>query len=283
MDEIDWLYPFGCLPPSNENEWLNLKPFVDIYNSIHSTHYILESFPENDNRTTPEPEILLRDGDARMVIERKAFSWTSDYIRHHQLWHEFRNRFTEQVISTFSDDVYVLEIKSVNMPTNKREVIKLANEIASSVLEHEAWIKNSKGIYTDESPFWKFFRIPEIDREDVPIESGICYHLKNPFQFYSQQEIRDLSPQIKSQVAKLIERAAPKFDKYRDCIKILILELHTNVLNFSIKSLSQIIQTIDVPESIDQIWIGGQVELNDEESVLDYELAVNNSIFGDLW
>jgi len=61
------------------------------------------------------------------------------------------------------------------------------------------------------------------------------------------------------------------------------LELHTNVLNFSIKSLIQIIQTIDVPESIDQIWIGGQDELNDGESVLDYQLAVNNSIFGDLW
>lgn len=283
MDEIDWLYSFGCLPPSNENEWLNLKDFVDIYNSIHSTHYILESFPENDNRTTPEPEILLRDGDARMVIERKAFSWTSDYIRHHQLWHEFYNGFPEQVISTFSDDVYVLEINSVDMPTNKREVIRLVNEIASSVLEHEAWIKNSEGIYTDEWPFWKFFRIPEIDREDVPIESGICYRLKNPFQFYSKQEIKDLSPQIKSQVAKLIERAAPKFDKYRDCIKILILELHTNVLTFSIKSLSEIIQTIDIPESIDQIWIGGQVELNDGESVLDYQLVVNNSIFGDLW
>ncbi|MEG5061016.1 hypothetical protein QUB60_24745 [Microcoleus sp. A2-C5] len=283
MDEIDWLYPFGCLPPSNENEWLNLKDFVDIYNSIHTTHYILESFPENDNRTTPEPEILLRDGDARMVIERKAFSWTSDHIRHHQLWHEFTKTFTNQVISTFSDDLYVLEINNVDMPTNKREVIRLANEIASSVIEHEAWIKNSEGIATDESPLWSFFRIPEIDREDAPIESGICCSLKNPFKFYNQQEIKDLYPQIKSQVAKLIERAAPKFDKYRDCIKILILELHTNVLTFSIKSLSQIIQTIDVPESIDQIWIGGQVELNNGESVLDYHLAVNNSIFGDLW
>jgi hypothetical protein len=278
MDEIDWLYPFGCLPPSNENEWLNLKDFVDIYNSIHTTHYILESFPENDNRTTPEPEILLRDGDARMVIERKAFSWTSDHIRHHQLWHEFTKTFTNKVRSTFFDDVYVLEINNVDMPKNKREVIRLANEIASSVIEHEAWIKNSEGIATDESPLWSFFRIPEIDREDAPIESGICCSLKNPFN-YSQQEIRDLSPQIKSEVAELIKRAAPKFDKYRDCIKILILELHTNVLTFSIKSLSQIIQTIEVPESIDQIWIGGQVELNSGESVLDYELAVNKRKF----
>ena len=273
------LYPFGCLPPSNENEWLNLKDFVDIYNSIHTTHYILESFPENDNRTTPEPEILLRDGDARMVIERKAFSWTSDHIRHHQLWHEFTKTFTNKVRSTFFDDVYVLEINNVDMPKNKREVIRLANEIASSVIEHEAWIKNSEGIATDESPLWSFFRIAEIDREDAPIESGICCSLKNPFKFYSQQEIRDLSPQIKSEVANLIKRAAPKFDKYRDCIKILILELHTNVLTFSIKSLSQIIQTIDVPESIDQIWIGGQVELNNGESVLDYELAVNKRKF----
>jgi hypothetical protein len=261
---------------------LNLKDFVDIYNSIHTTHYILESFPENDNRTTPEPEILLRDGDARMVIERKAFSWTSDHIRHHQLWHEFTKTFTNKVRSTFFDDVYVLEINNVDMPKNKIEVIRLANEIASSVIEHEAWIKNSEGIATDESPLWSFFRIPEIDRDDAPIESGICCSLKNPFN-YSQQEIRDLSPRIKSEVAELIKRAAPKFDKYRDCIKILILELHTNVLTFSIKSLSQIIQTIDVPESIDQIWIGGQVELNDGESVLDYQLAVNNSVFGDLW
>ncbi|MBM0741307.1 hypothetical protein JOY44_06685 [Phormidium sp. CLA17] len=64
---------------------------------------------------------------------------------------------------------------------------------------------------------------------------------------------------------KLIENSVPKFSNYRDCLKILILEPHTKVLNVSVKVLSEVIQSIGTPTSIDQVYLAAQIELSDGE------------------
>ncbi|MBM0741310.1 hypothetical protein JOY44_06700 [Phormidium sp. CLA17] len=197
MDEADFLLSFRCLPPSNQNEWLNLKGFVDSYNSTHHTNYILKSFPENDNRTSPEPEVLLCDGDAKMVIERKVFAFPPSHIREHQLWHQFNNIFLEKVVDTFSDSLYILEIKDVDMPASKKEIIKLADEIASAVIEHEYEIKNAQGIYSDDLVPWSFFELSEMDREDSPIDFGVGIRLKTSSYFYDSHQLGNAMPIIK--------------------------------------------------------------------------------------
>ncbi|MEH2063644.1 MAG: hypothetical protein V7K50_15510 [Nostoc sp.] len=276
MNEHDFLLMFSCLPTSNKNEWLNLKTFVDIYNSKHDTNYILKSFPENDNRTSPEPEILLCDGDAKMVIERKVFAFPPSYIRDHQLWHEFHNTFLRQVADIFSDNLYELQIKDVDIPTNKKEIIALAKEIASTVIEYKQEIKNSEGIYSDDLIPWSFFQLSDLEREDSPIDCGVCVRLKISSHFYNNQQLNDSLPMIEAQLIKLLKASAPKFDNYSDCLRILILEPHTKVLNLSINFLSQVIQSIEIPSSIDQVWLATQFERDDEELIRDYYLVVSN-------
>jgi len=237
MDEMDWVLSFSCLPPSNENEWFNLSRFVDIYNFTYGKNYVLDSFPENDNRNNPEPEILLCDGDSKMVIERKVFPFRSDHIRKHQLWHEFRDKIFENLSEVFSDNLYILEIKDVDIPTKKKDMLKLVDTITNDVLMHERELKASEEVYLDgaddPNPF-RFFRVSvsDIDREDVPVDCGVGVRLMGSLKFYNAQEINDLISPVQSELTKIIKRSVPKFENYSDCIRILILEPHTNISSF---------------------------------------------------
>lgn len=275
MDEIDWAVPFGCLPPSNENEWLNLRRFVDIYNSNYGKHYLLESFPENENRNNPEPEILLRDGDSKMVIERKVFPFPSSRIREHQLWHEFSNKIFERLSDVFSDNLYVLEIKDTDMPTSKKKMLKLVDRITSDALKHEKELKTSEEVFldgTDDPNPWRFLRVSNMDREDAPIDYGVGVRLMNSLKFYDTQQVNDSVLLVQSELSKIIQRSVPKFENYSDCVRVLILEPHTNVLSFLSDVFTPAIQSLEMPNNIDQIWLAVQIELNDWESVLDYRL-----------
>lgn len=271
-------FSFGCLPPDNEDEWLNLRHFVSVYNSINGTEFVLDSFPEVDNRNEPEPEILLRDGEVGMVIERKVFVWPPDHIRHHQLWHEFNSRFLGRVVDAYSDDLYVLEIRDVDMPDCKRDVVGLANKLADLILQHQQRIKSSQsGVCSDEPIPWEFYRLPQEDRVDAPIDFGIGVRLKVTIEHYSDPELCRLRPEIQSKSSRLIESSSAKFEKYSDCTRVLLLELYSCVINLSTDALSQIIQAIEVPSSIDQIWLAGEVEISEWERVPDYQLVMSRT------
>jgi hypothetical protein len=274
MDEVDISIAFGCLPPNNDNEWLNLSHFVASYNSTYGTNYSLEAFPENEDRSNPQPEILLRDGKATMVIERKVFVWPMNYIRHHQLWHEFNKRFFAKVLEKFADDVYAFEISDAHIPGSKREVVQLVNEVTNCILEHEKLIRHSGGIICVDEPIeWKFYRLPEIELEDYHGESGVEVRLMRPFQHYDSERLAKAWPEIRSELSELIESSAPKFDNFADCHRVLIVEPYTNVLNLSPEMLSQIIHSITVPVNIDQISLAARMELSEGKTVLDYRLV----------
>jgi hypothetical protein len=276
MDEIDISLAFGCLPPSNNNEWMNLKHFVDIYNTTYDTNYILEAFPERENRSSPQPEVLLRDGEMKMVIERKVFVWPPNFIKHHQLWHEFNHRFFEKRWDDFTDGVYAFEISNSNIPGSKREIIELVIDVTKNILENKDLIHRSGCIVCIDEPIeWKFYRLPELEREDYPGESGIVVRLMNPFQYYDERQLVKSKPEITSAISKLIEESVPKFDNFIDCLRILIVEPYTNILNLTPEILGQIMKSIEVPLNIDQIWLASQIELDDLRLLPDYRQVMS--------
>ncbi len=278
MDAIDISFAFGCLPPSSDNEWLNLSRFVDIYNATYGTNYSLEAFPENEDRSNPQPEVLLRDGEAMMVIERKVFAWPPNFVRRHQLWHEFNKRFFAKMSDEFVDDVYAFEIADSDIPGSKRKITELVNDVTERILEHVSLIQGTGGIVCVNEPIeWKFHRLSEMDRGDYSGESGIVLRLMRPFQYYDEGQMTTAQTEIKAALSELIAGSAPKFDSFVDCLRVLIVEPYTDVLNVSTEMLSQIIQGITVPMNIDQIWLAVQVELNDQESVLDYRLVTTKN------
>ena len=272
MNTIDWSIPFLCLPPNNENEWINLSDFTDFYNSIYGKNYTLRSFPENDNRNSPEPEVLLCDGDSKMVIERKGFPFPLNHIREHQLWHEFNQELFEKLTDTFSDGLYLLEITDVDMPKNRKEMLKLIDAITSNIFKYESEIKLSDGIYEDGLIPWSFFRASEIEQEDAPKDCCIGVRLRKTSSFYNKKQIDESITIVKSRLSKIIESVSLKFDNYDDCIKILILEPHTHIRNFLSDIFKPSMQSLKTINNIDQVWLAVQYEISDFEFELDYQL-----------
>ena len=272
MNTIYWSIPFLCLPPNNENEWINLSDFTDFYNSIYGKNYTLRSFPENDNRNSPEPEVLLCDGDSKMVIERKGFPFPLNHIREHQLWHEFNQELFEKLTDTFSDGLYLLEITDVDMPKNRKEMLKLIDAITSNIFKYESEIKLSDGIYEDGLIPWSFFRASEIEQEEAPKDCCIGIRLRKTSSFYNKKQIDESITIVKSRLSKIIESVSLKFDNYDDCIKILILEPHTHIRNFLSDIFKPSMQSLKTINNIDQVWLAVQYEISDFEFELDYQL-----------
>lgn len=272
MNIIDWSIPFLCLPPSNENEWANLSDFTDFYNSIYGKNYTLSSFPENENRNSPEPEVLLCDGDSRMVIERKGFPFPLNHIREHQLWHEFNQELFEKLTDRFSDGLYLLEIKDIDMPKSRKEMLKLVDTITNAIFEYESEIRLLDGIYEDGLIPWSFFRASEIEKEDAPKDFCIGVRLRKTSSFYNKKQIEDSIPIVRSRLSKILESVTLKFVNYDDCIKILILEPHTHIWNFLSEIFKPAIQSLETMNNIDQVWLTVQNEVSDYEFELDYQL-----------
>lgn len=275
MDKLDWTLPFGCLPPGSENEWDNLSHFVTTYNSTYNKSFVPKEFPENRNRNSPEPEVLLCDGTSNMVIERKVFPFPSNHVREHQLWHEMNNEILERLPDTFSDDLYEFEIKDVDMPTSRKEMLLLVDAVMNGISEYEEEIKTSGGIYSDGldgDVCWSFCRVPDIDREDISIDCGLGFKLKKSLFCYDSQRIDDSIELVRSQLYKVVSRTVPKFKNYSNCTRVLILEPHTNILNFLPSIFRPAMQTVEIPTDIDQVWLAVLIELSELESVLDYRL-----------
>ncbi len=281
--EVDYLLPFHCLPPSNEDEWANLKGFVDTYNALYKTRYKLESFPENSNRSTPEPEVLLRDDSCKMVVERKIIPIPLEHVRTHQLWHELINRISDGVSERFFDDLYRFSIKETNIPTNKKAVIDLANSIVSALLKYELELKDPGDFFgfisedgSEGDVPWTFEIMPDLDREDSPIDFGISFSCKKPWIIDRKQYLSDGLLKIESLLLKFFQSTVKKFEKYEECHRVLLLEPYTDILSgFRIALLIEAVQRIEVPTDIDQVWLKVQIEASDNELLFDYILIAD--------
>lgn len=275
MEEIDLLLTFDSLPPSNKNEWTNLKRFVDIYNSTYGSNFSLKAIPEHEERSLPQPEVLLHDNGTEMVIERKILVWPPTFIKHRQLWHEFNKRFFNKIEEEFTDGIYAFEISSSNLPKRKREIIEFAAKASNDILENRELVYRTGGIVCVDEPIeWKFYRLSKFEREEYLDEPGIIVRLRRPFEYYSELQLVEVRPKITAAIKKLIEESVLKFHNFFDCLTVLIIEPYTNVSNLTPKMFEQIIEDVEVPSSIDQIWLASQVELDDLRLITNYRQIV---------
>lgn len=261
---------FFRLPPANDDEWLNLKGFVSQYNYENNASFDFFSSLDKLDSTQPQPEVLLLDGDSKMVIERKVFPWPSNYIRCHQLWLEFNRLIFSRLISHFSDNIYVLEISDSDVPRNKRETIDLANHIAESILTHQEFLITHNGMSEDKSPQWKFFRLDAFEYNNEYNEPGIVIRLKNSFDSYRPQDFEQHDAAITEQLMIPIERTVPKFKSYSDCLRILVIELYSNILSLDTDVLKRILSCMKIHEEIDQLWIAENIEIESNEQYIIY-------------
>ncbi|MBE2202260.1 MAG: hypothetical protein IAE79_26860 [Anaerolinea sp.] len=261
------VFMFWCLPSGNKCEWSTLEEFVKHFNTQFGTHYSLVDCPDVFNKTTSQPEVLLEDGKNKcMVIERKGFPWPSNYIRFHQLEHEFGNCFTSKINLAFQDDVYLLGISARHLRKNKKQVENIAQQIAEAVMEKRGQISSTGQVFSAQPVPWRFWRLSEFERDENTPECGVGVMMNDPWIMFQdlqshileladENTLAEISQTIRQKLEKLLVKVELKFKDYSNCLRVLLVDIYGDDLSLDFIFIDEIIQTMDLSLNIDQIWI----------------------------
>ncbi|MCB0172093.1 MAG: hypothetical protein KDJ97_16205 [Anaerolineae bacterium] len=265
---------FYYLPPTNANEWNHLKNFVSQFNYEFNTSFQLDNLPELENRDSPQPEAILKDSHFCIAIERKIIVWPFDYFHHHSLWHSFAESICDKIGLYFDDDIYTLEINDVELPNRKFKIEETANQIADEIIKYQSNLKNDPVMVYDTEPLdWRFYKLPEYERDDEFGEPGIVFSAKVTPQVPTPEIVEQIKGQLQQKINHFFSQAVKKFADYEHFECILVLEPYVEL--FGAISYSEILESlteISVPKQIDQVWLAEAIEVEDGVLIPDYNL-----------
>ncbi len=250
---------FHCLPSNTKCEWIKLRSFVKQFNDKFNTDYTLAKCLDVFDRNGKQPEILLDCPNKKsMVIEHKVIVCPNDYLKFHRTEHEFGDFFFERLdLASFKDNLYILELNSKQLRGNKREIKKMAHQIADSVAKYHDRIVETGGIKSSIPIPWIFREIinGEVD-EDAP-DVGVGIQFVEPsvvFDAHFEELLHEARAGLLSQLEKKLNDTSVKFQNYADCLKILVIEVHGDSDLLIGNDIEELLKVVKIPSNIDQIW-----------------------------
>ena len=262
-------------PPQTDCEWANLRAFVIQFNQDHGTEYVKTECLDKDT-TRKQPEVLLEAaGERDIVIECKSVVWPSDYFRNHDNEHHMGNYLFKSLGDAFRDAAYQLTISEESLDGKKQsEVDEYAERIAQEISSRETDAK-SRGIGSSEPIPWSFRPLGshEIYEGDPTTGNQVRYLGKVHFwdgPLSTSSRVRGSEAGYAEEFQRTLERAAPKFEEYADCLKMLLVRFcgeGSGIL--SEDDVLEIIKSATQPNLIDQVWLAQE----DWVSECDYEIA----------
>lgn len=252
---------FWCYPPSGKCEWAHLRDFVAHFNSLCGKSYRLSKCLDVEIRDEKQPEVLIEAaGEIPLVIERKSVVWPPEYFSNHSNEHDLFQRILELIGSSFQDTVYQLTIGAASLKDKKkREVIKLAEQIARSILANQATAKTYVGLYSRKPVPWSFRPLSSQERDESIPEKGVGFIVISepdpgePAEIIQRCETAKLG--FAREFKNAAEAAVKKFQKYKECLKVLLVQFHGNGSFILDEDLIEIIKTAELPALIDQVWV----------------------------
>lgn len=271
---------FWSHPPSGKCEWLYLYGFVNKFNSLYGKSYRLEKCLDVANRETREPEVLLTaSGDKPIVLERKSVVWPQDYFKNLRNQHYLHDEILELLSTLFQDTVYQLNVNEVSLKNKKKsEIKKIAEDIASAIIKNLKLAKEPCGLQC-KIPFpWNFRPLSQQERdeeESIPERGiGLLVHGTDPFEISEIGNTREIAKiGFRREFENVTESAAKKFVSYEECLKILLVQFCGDYSYLMDEELIEIINAVELPILIDQVWIARHDWINQDEYEIDWELA----------
>lgn len=289
---------FGCFPPQEKCEWSHLKSFVDQYNTKFGKVYTRSACLDVEERNKKAPELLLEaPGETSIVLEHKSVVWPTKHLSDHHNEHHLGDRLHILLSDLFQDSVYQLAVDAESLKgKTKKEVERFAEQIADIVLSDVINAKSQRGIGKRKPIPWSFRHFPPDERDETFPKTGIRVEVWERFEtspgigrkILEQFEtlpgvgLKVLEPsetfqgveRAKSGYTEEFERlakdAAEKFAEYANSMKLLLVQFYgDSPVALSDEDIIAIIQSAQLPELIDQVWLG-QPEWVSE---YDYEIA----------
>ena len=266
---------FSCFPPQTDCEWANLRDFVIRFNHDHGTKYVRTECLDK-NTTEKQPEVLLQaPGERDIVIECKTVVWPPEYFRNHDKEHHIWDRLVKSLGNTLHDTGYQLTISEESLSGKKqREVAQYAERIARHMSSRQTDAK-SHGIGNSEPIPWSFHPLGSDEIDEGDPTTGITFVIRGRSTFgrdHSEllQEFEAARVGYAEEFQRTLERAAPKFEEYADCLKMLLVRFcgeGSSIL--SEDDVREIVKSATLPHLIDRVWLAQE----DWVSEHNYEIA----------
>lgn len=266
---------FPCLPSATKCEWSKLKGFVEQFNRVHRTAYALSQCLDISYTRRPQPEFLVEDRNGnRMVVEHKIVVWPPDSLKKHRSHHDFMDYFLQLISHAFQDDLYVLEVEEQDIELKRSSLRELAKNIGEIVLAHQGMIKDSRGIKASWPVSWSFRRLPDFERGNMhTLGVGVKVNRSMPPTDELYRELTEAQAEIMKIVSKHLSSTCKKFEDYGDCLRIFITELYGSALLLDHEVLLEVISSMEIPQCIDQIWVGYPEWESEDDCVTAYVQA----------
>ena len=277
---------FSCHIPVGPCEWQHLRGFVSHFNATHGKSYSRSACLDVGSRNRKEPEVLLEaPGETPIVIERKFVAWPSDYLANHGNEHIFDDLILARLSDKFSDSAYRLAVHERDLKgKKKREVEKIAKQIADIVLVNLNQAKSPRGIGGSEPIHWSLRPLDPRERYENAPEVGLEIDtwgepegmigggIQKPDEI--RNEFLRRQAEAKSGYTQEFERAAnnaaPKFAAYAHCLKLLLVQFYgSSSLLVMDEDIIEVVQSARLPGVIDQVWVAQDDWITPD----DYEVA----------
>jgi hypothetical protein len=276
---------FHCFRNDKHNhrkcEWNEggLRDFAAQFNKIYGENYNLSKCL--DISSPAEPEVLLEaPGSQPMVIERKQIPYPDDYYKVHQHLHDFYEQFLisykEKLEPKLPQEQYTFST-NINGIRNSNKVADVTEQIIVQILDylenHDDFDSISSNI-----PFPWSFRYASVDEcDNDSTTSGIRVYLWEGDDWKMIKEAQEAEQKIAEKLEqKYLPAADKKFQKYPDCLKVLVVEMCGSPWTLpGLDSLKSIIKSTNIPHSIDQIWLA--VSLDELDTSIAYHQVINHA------
>ena len=266
---------FTCLTSDMACEWFHLKDFVRAFNDIHGTSYSLSKCLDvygMDNKQPAQavkrPEVLLEsDGEAPIVIERKAVVWPDDYLRYHSKEHLLYDRVANLPGAGFNDSTYELTFHADDLKGKLKSNVKgIARQIVEEVVSNFDMAKSARGIGGRTPRRWGFRPLAPYEIDGLHPTHGIRADVRlAEFNHSRETELEGFAERF----CREANKAGKKYDEYPNCLKLLVVQFVGEGSSLMDEDIIEIIKTARIPNEIDQVWLTGR----EWTSLDDYELA----------
>jgi hypothetical protein len=263
------------MPEDSKCEWVKLVDFIKIYNEATNKEFVLKQCLDVFERTIPQPEILAEDNThgEEIVVEHKIVSWPPYHLQKHRAHHLFMDTFAEELRNEFTDDVYVIEVNAKDVEVAKRETLRIVREIAVLVRENKEFILTNSGASSKAPIPWVLRRVSDYERdeEDVPDSGvGVVINKDEDFGAFSDLNMAVAEKAVQETLEKHLQQASIKFETFNNHIRIFVTEAYSSSALVNNELIEKIVEKINIPEGIDEIWVGLPRWVSENDYVPDY-------------
>ena len=278
---------FSCTPASG-CERRHLNSLVVRLNGLWRKSYEVSACLDMDSRNEPEPELLLEaPGEPPIVIERKSVAWPREFLRDHNNEHAIADDLLARLSGTYQDDFYVLTLRSASFVGQRMvHMREWAEQIANAILRDEDNSRTTRGIRGENPVPWRFRRANEFDRDYDTPDTGIEVRtwqddgpsFLDPSGWTTM--ITEATQGYKAELERLAASCGAKFAKYGNHIRLLAIEFHGDLWSLSEDALIEVVNSAELPNCVDQVWLGQQDWLDDYTHTVYWDMVRPISTIG---